>query len=66
MSSLTLLGAGPAGQIGNPASISGLMSRVFDAGNNSFTDLAETTNPNNTDLFRSWSDVDTAGGVVLQ
>lgn len=58
MTRLALLGAGRAGLAGNPASISNMITRVFDANNNTYTDLAKTTPPADLAVFRVWEDTD--------
>lgn len=42
----------------SPATIPGLITRVFDANNNTYTDLAKTTPPADLAVFRVWEDTD--------
>jgi hypothetical protein len=58
MSRLALLNAGSTGIDGDPTSISNLITRVFDANNNTYTDLAKTTHPVDLGVIRVWEDTD--------
>lgn len=58
MTQLPLTGAGQAGSISGPASISDMIVRVFDANNNTYTDLGKTTHPADLAVFRVWEDID--------
>jgi hypothetical protein len=60
----TLAGPGGGGFVSpgavgfSPGTVPGLIARVFDPENNSYTDASKTTNPSDTNSIRVWEDID--------